>query len=70
MPRSTARELDEYEACMETPQATDISIQDPIQYWHDLRFKYPRLSRMVLDFLTILPMSAECESLFLAAGLM
>jgi hypothetical protein len=38
MPRSTARELDEYEAWMESPQATDISIQDPIQYRHDLQF--------------------------------
>jgi hAT family C-terminal dimerisation region len=65
-----ALELDEYEAWVGSPQETDISIQDPIQYWHDLRFKYPRLSRMALDFLTIQPMSAECERLFSAAGLM
>jgi hypothetical protein len=42
-----------------------------IQCWHDgLRFKYPRLSRMALDFLTTQPMSAECERLFSAVGLM
>jgi hypothetical protein len=42
-----------------------------IQYWHDgLRFKYPRLSRMALDFLTIQPMSAECERLFSAVWFM
>jgi hypothetical protein len=50
-------------------QETDASIENPIQYWHDLRHKYPRLSRMALDFLTIQPMSAECERLFSAAGL-
>lgn len=70
MSGSTALELDEYEWWTESPQETDISIQDPIQYWHDLQFKYPRLSRMALDFLTIQPMSAECERLFSAAGLM
>lgn len=70
IPRSTTLELDEYEMWVGNPQETDISIQDPIQYWHDLRFKYPRLSRMALDFLTIQPMSAECERLFSAAGLM
>ena len=70
MPRSSVLELDEYEAWMESPQETDISVQDPIQYWHDLRFKYPRLSRMALEFFTIQYMSAECERLFSAAGLM
>lgn len=70
MPRSISRELDEYEVWIESPQATDISIQDPIQYWYDLRFKYPCLSRIALDFLMIQPMSAECERLFSAAGLM
>jgi hypothetical protein len=67
---STLVELDEYEAWIQSPQETDVSIQDPIQYWHDLRFKYPRLSRMALDFLTIQPMSAECERLFSESGLM
>ena len=67
---SSAFELDEYEAWLASSQETDASIENPIQYWHDLRHKYPRLSRMALDFLTIQPMSAECERLFSAAGLM
>jgi len=69
MPRPSARELDEYEAWMESPQATGISIQDLIQYWHDLKFKYSRLSRMALNFLTIQPMSAEVGGCFRPQGL-
>jgi hypothetical protein len=61
---------DEYEAWCSTWEATDTAVRDPIAYWHDKRFQYPRLSRMALDFLTIQPMSAECERLFSAAGLM
>ncbi|KAM5528342.1 hypothetical protein FOXYSP1_19611 [Fusarium oxysporum f. sp. phaseoli] len=46
------------------------SINDPLAYWHEKRFKYLNLSRMALDFLTIQPMSAECERFFSAAGRM
>lgn len=45
----------------------DDEIEDPIQYWHERRYRYPRLSRMALDFLTVPSMSAECERLFSAA---
>jgi len=43
---------------------------DPIAYWHGMRDKYPRLSQMALDFLTITPMSAEVERLFSSTGRM
>ncbi|KAK6829327.1 restless-like transposase [Apiospora arundinis] len=43
---------------------------DPIAYWHGMRDKYPRLSQMALDFLTIPPMSAEVERLFSSTGRM
>ena len=49
-------------------EAGDYEVSDPIQYWHNHREQYPRLSRMALDFLTIQSMSAECERLFSAAG--
>lgn len=59
---------DEYEAWQESWLPTDTDIRDPRAYWQDNRAQYPRLSRMALDFLTIQPMSAECERLFSAAG--
>ncbi|KAF6517647.1 hypothetical protein HZS61_003208 [Fusarium oxysporum f. sp. conglutinans] len=37
----------------------DNDVRDPISYWHERKRRYPRLSRMALDFLTIQPMSAE-----------
>ncbi|TDJ70675.1 hAT transposon family protein, partial [Pseudomonas putida] len=48
----------------------DGDVRDPLSYWHERRRRYPRLSRMALDFLTIQAMSAECERLFSAAGRM
>jgi hypothetical protein len=59
---------DEYEAWQQSWVPTDTDIRDPSTYWQDNRAQYPRLSRMALDFLTIQPMSAECERLFSAAG--
>uniref|UniRef100_A0A0D2XSP0 HAT C-terminal dimerisation domain-containing protein n=1 Tax=Fusarium oxysporum (strain Fo5176) TaxID=660025 RepID=A0A0D2XSP0_FUSOF len=61
---------DEYETWQGSREASDRRVRDPITYWHERRLKYPRLSRMALDFLTIQPMSAECERLFSAAGRM
>ncbi|KAG7414965.1 hypothetical protein Forpi1262_v016895 [Fusarium oxysporum f. sp. raphani] len=61
---------DEYLHWITHCESGDGSINDPLAYWHEKRFKYPNLSRMALDFLTIQPMSAECERLFSAAGRM
>ena len=61
---------DEYLHWITHCESGDGSIDDPLAYWHEKRFKYPNLSRMALDFLTIQPMSAECERLFSAAGRM
>ncbi|KAM4068002.1 restless-like transposase [Hirsutella rhossiliensis] len=61
---------DEYLHWITHCEAGDGSVDDPIAYWHNKRHKYPNLSRMALDFLTIQPMSAECERLFSAAGRM
>ena len=58
---------DEFAAWQAAYEPGDNEVDDPIEYWHDRRFKYPRLSLMALDFLTVPSMSAECERLFSAA---
>ncbi|OWT42269.1 reverse transcriptase [Pochonia chlamydosporia 170] len=63
-------DVDELELWQSSREDGDSDIRDPITYWHERRRGYPRLSRMALDFLTIQPMSAECERLFAAAGRM
>ncbi|KAF6515700.1 hypothetical protein HZS61_004441 [Fusarium oxysporum f. sp. conglutinans] len=62
--------VDEYQAWQTDREASDGNVRDPIGYWITKQGRYPRLSRMALDFLTIQPMSAECERLFSAAGKM
>ncbi|RYP07091.1 hypothetical protein DL764_002723 [Monosporascus ibericus] len=62
--------LGEYSAWYMDFEPGDRGVQDPIAYWIRRSAKYPRLSKMALDFLTIQPMSAECERLFSAAGRM
>lgn len=58
---------DEYQAwCDDDTEKVVGYCADPFAYWHERRFKYPALSRMALDYLTIQPMSAECERLFSA----
>ncbi|KAM3451250.1 hypothetical protein NHJ6243_009632 [Beauveria neobassiana] len=59
---------DEYQAWQTDREVGDSNVRDPIRYWITKKGRYPRLSRMALDFLTIQPMSAECERLFSAAG--
>ncbi|KJZ68816.1 hypothetical protein HIM_11790 [Hirsutella minnesotensis 3608] len=61
---------DEYARWQQDLLPADSNIRDPREYWHAQRFKYPRLSRMALDFMTVQAMSAECERLFSAAGRM
>ncbi|KAJ0134726.1 Fumarylacetoacetase [Fusarium oxysporum f. sp. albedinis] len=61
---------DEYARWQKDVLPTDNVIRDPLEYWHAQRFKYPRLSRMAVDFMTVQPMSAECERLLSAAGRM
>ncbi|OAQ58921.1 restless-like transposase [Purpureocillium lilacinum] len=63
-------DTDELELWQSSFEDGDNEVRDPISYWHERRRRYPRLSRMALDFLTIQPMSAECERLFAAAGRM
>lgn len=68
--RDTDKAVDEYTRRQLDLLPTDSDIRDPREYWHAQRFKYPRLSRMAMDFMTVQAMSAECEELFSAAGRM
>ncbi len=61
---------DEYRHWISKQDSGDAQVRDPLVYWHEKQLQYPRLSRMAPDFLTIQPMSAECERLFSAAGQM
>ncbi|KAH7459997.1 hypothetical protein FOMA001_g19780 [Fusarium oxysporum f. sp. matthiolae] len=63
-------DINELELWQSSWEDGDNDVRDPISYWHERKRRYPRLSRMALDFLTIQPMSAECERLFAAAGRM
>jgi len=60
---------DEYETWCAN-DGEHVETRDPVAYWHERRHRYPRLSRMALDFLTVQAMSAECERLFSASGRM
>jgi len=62
--------VDELELWQSSWEDGDSDVRDPLEYWHECRRRYPRLSRMALDFLTIQAMSAEYERLFSAAGRM
>ncbi|RYO79483.1 hypothetical protein DL762_008141 [Monosporascus cannonballus] len=62
--------FDEYAVWCEDFEPGDREVQNPLDYWRRKEARYPRLSQMALDFLTIQPMSAECERLFSAAGRM
>ncbi|KAJ3453177.1 hypothetical protein MRS44_018832 [Fusarium solani] len=62
--------LSDYAPLETDRDASDGDVRDAIGYWITKQSRYPRLSRMALDFLTIQPMSAECERLFSAAGKM
>ncbi|KAH7461835.1 hypothetical protein FOMA001_g18917 [Fusarium oxysporum f. sp. matthiolae] len=63
-------DINELELWQSSWEDGDNDVRDPISYWHERKRRYPRLSRMALDFLTIQPMSAECERMFAAAGRM
>lgn len=63
-------DIDELELWQSSWEDGEGDVRDPLEYWHERRRRYPRLSQMALDFLTIQAMSAECERLFSAAGRM
>jgi hAT family C-terminal dimerisation region len=42
----------------------DPTVKDPVMWWWEHRFQYPRLSRMARDYLTIPPTSVDVERVF------
>jgi hypothetical protein len=68
-PRALRVAGDEYEKWIKN-ENDHIHVEDSFQYWHKRRARFPRLSEMPFNFLTIQPMSAECERLFSSAGQM
>jgi hypothetical protein len=68
--RSIALIGDEYEIWQRDKERLDSDVRDPLIYWANRQDRYPRLSRMAIDFITIKPMLAKCERAFSATGRM
>jgi hypothetical protein len=62
--------MDEYDRWLLDVSVNDKEVTDPLEYWRSKAKDYPRLSKMALDVMTVPAMSAECERLFSAVGLM
>ena len=45
-----------------------LSEGDPVKYWLGMRLKYPHLTQMALDTITIPASSCQCERLFSELG--
>jgi hypothetical protein len=73
---------DEYDRWLNSPE-TVLNYQDnndtqsdlvidinPFEYWRGQRLAFPDLCKMAIDVLSAMPMSADCERLFSATGLM
>jgi hypothetical protein len=66
--RSIAVIGNEYEAWKVDRERANGDVRDPLAYWANKQDRYPRLSRMTMDFMKIQPMSEKCEIVFSAAG--
>jgi hypothetical protein len=62
-PSTALSEVDDYFKDLPLP------CTDPIAWWAEREIKYPRLSRMAFDILTIPAMSSEPERVFSRGGL-
>jgi hypothetical protein len=58
---------DEYEIWQRDRERTDGDVRNPVAYCITKQDRYPKLSQMAMDFLTIQPMLAECERAFSSA---
>jgi hypothetical protein len=62
---------DEYESWLKEPMWTAQQHKEgltAVQYWQQLKPKYPNLSQLALDVLTIPASSADCERVFTGTG--
>ena len=58
---------DEYEEYLRIPA---VPCNNPLEWWKQHESQFPTLSKMALDYLSILLMSAKCERIFSAAKLL
>ena len=65
-PPEALHSLDEVAACIGEPVRL---IEKPLQWWLGDQERFPGLSKMAFDLLTIPPMSTECERIFSLAKL-
>jgi hypothetical protein len=64
-------ETDEYERwkrCKPRAEKGSEAAINPIQYWLDQRNRYPQLSRLALDVISIPASSCDCERMFSELG--
>jgi hypothetical protein len=68
---AAASDLDEYERwkrCEPRAAKGSDAANNPIKYWVELRDRYPQLSRLALDVLSIPASSCDCERMFSELG--
>lgn len=69
--RPRSRVDDEYSHWIQSPLDKNLDqLELPINYWNAHRTRYPRLSRMATDLLSVPAMSSEVERVFSLAGQM
>jgi hypothetical protein len=72
--RSGAEVLDEYdhwrqfEPCWQREYYEDKKSNSPVKYWQQLQSRYPNLSRLAIDVLTIPASSSDCERMLTDLG--
>jgi hypothetical protein len=59
---------DEYEAWQRDRESTDNGVRDPLACCASKQDRYPRLSRMAMDFMTIQPMQQSVRESFRQLG--
>lgn len=64
----TEDEYDRWKRCEPRCGKDSEYAQEPIKYWMSLRDRYPNLSRLALDVLSIPASSCECERMFSELG--
>jgi hypothetical protein len=68
---AAAGDLDEYERwkrCEPRAEKGSGDANNPIKYWVALRDRYPQLSQLALDVLSIPALSCDCERMFSELG--
>ena len=65
---NTEDEFEQWKRCEPCAAKGSTHATDPIQYWVELRDRYPNLSQLAIDVLSIPASSCECERCFSELG--